>query len=65
MLTAILEQHCKNHGFEDNSIERDETASFLLLLFSNGVQSAGRLTTALEVRKRSLDNAGDYHRCAA
>jgi len=60
MLTKVLDQHCENHDFGRASLEREEAASFLLLLFSNGVQSAGRLKTALEVRKRARDNPSNY-----
>jgi hypothetical protein len=61
MLTSVLERHCENHAFARHSLEREEAASFLILLFSNGVQNADRLKTALEVRKRARD-PGNYRR---
>jgi hypothetical protein len=60
MLTTVLDQHCDSHNYCKDGVEREEAASFLLLLFSNGVQSAERLKTALEVRKRARDNPSDY-----
>ena len=60
MLTTILDQHCESHNFEKDGLEREEAASFLLLLFANGVQSAERLKSALEVRKRARDHPSDY-----
>jgi hypothetical protein len=64
MLATVLAEHCKNCGYQKDCLERAESASFLMLLFSNGVQSADRLKTALEVRKRALDNWCNYHRSA-
>jgi hypothetical protein len=60
MLATVLAEHWKNYGYEKDCLERDEAASFLMLSFSNGVQSAERLKTALEVRKRAPDNRYDY-----
>lgn len=49
VLTTALDDYCRNNGIGPTSPERDDIARIIMSLFSNGVQGAEDLKSALEM----------------
>lgn len=50
ILTAAVDEYCREAGVDPASAERDEIACFVMTLFTNGATTAGELRALLQAR---------------